>query len=385
MKTVVKLSVNAGRKFQSAQTGFIHFQDLIPLYENLCFVLALFRSHIGEQVLEGRALLQKLFHFEVNGHFPIHLHEYPECRDQMLSRRMRPLFYWLYKDFATLLGESLREKVRAFLDKTEPFPIPSDPRTPEEWAQYLVAVQMREGEAQVPYLEKACAKWHPELSAFCGHQPHQRAEPAATLFDLFMGELYGTFSRRALEPGIHHLRASLVQPFAWQPPACAFPQPIYIEEKGVFIAWGSKEHLHTFVSFQEFEREGEQLTLTLPEIIPAENESEECVFYCNFHAEHTLLVNGKRATVFQVGDLIEILSKGLRIELSFQGERHATNGVFCGLIAKTNRPHQPKIAQFEANDWKIALRTVRRAPKAKIYCKLGLFSASPIACMPLST
>lgn len=374
MKTVVALALAAGRKHQSSQTGYLHFQDLIPLYENLCFVLALFRSHLSDQVLEGKALLEKIFHFECDGHFPVHLHEFPVCRDPYLSQKIQPIFFWLQRDFGPLLGAYLREKVSHFLERTPLLVLSHEPVSPEEWAQSLMVAQMK-GDRDT--ISRAIQRWHPLLQAFMGQQTHGGAEPAVTLLDLFMGELYGEFSKRALQPHLSHLRGALVQPFSFIPNR---PEPapyIYSEEQGLFIGWGSRECLHTCVTFQEFMKEGEEYVLRLPPQVPQENDNEEVVFYCNAHPEHRIFVNGKKATSFQLGDTVQIISRDLTLEFSFEAE-----GLFSGFIARALRPRQPKINQFVAYDWKIGLRTLRRNPQCAVVCKLRLSAASPMILRP---
>ena len=56
-------ALREARARQSSQTGFVHREDVIPTYENLCFALSLFRTHIGEQVEEGKDILKRLFGF----------------------------------------------------------------------------------------------------------------------------------------------------------------------------------------------------------------------------------------------------------------------------------------------------------------------------------
>lgn len=373
MKTVVTLALAAGRKYQSKETGYIHFQDVIPIYENFCFILALFRSHMSDSVLEGKALLEKLFHFEVAGQFPVNLHEYPQCRDPSLNHKIHPIFFWLYKDFGSLLGPHLREKVLAFLDHISLKEF-KEPYTPDDWAQNLILAQMTQ---DVDLAHQAARMWHPELRTFIGHQAHSGAEPAVTLYDLFMGEMYGEFSKRALRPHLCHLRGALVQPFDFVPEKRTLSPYIQIEKNGIFIGWGSSECLHTFVSYQEFVKEGEEYLVKLPVEVPPENENEEVVFYCNAHEENFLLVNGKKATSFQLNDVIQMHSKGMTLELSFEAE-----GLFTGFIAKAIRPRQPKINQFVAFDWKFGLRTLRRHSHCLVVCKLRLSSASPMMLSP---
>ena len=98
-RRMVELALHSGRKRQSKQTGFVHYcyesstsdpHDTIPLVENFCFALALFRSRLVESVQEGKRLLEKLLAFEIGGNFPLYLHEYPHCKDIYLSIHLFP-------------------------------------------------------------------------------------------------------------------------------------------------------------------------------------------------------------------------------------------------------------------------------------------------------
>ncbi len=189
----------------------------------------------------------------------------------------------------------------------------------------------------------------------------EKREPALTLYDFFMGQLYGELPKRALEDHPIHLQASLVHPFSVELPS-SFPSP-YNLEQGLFLAWGGREHLHSLFSLSKFDvqREGEAFlcTLTLPETFPQEGPSSvETSLFCNLHEETTVLVNGVRATTFALGDRVSILSQGTKIELTFSGE-----GIFFGHLSRANRPNQLSNKgdkRFDAYDWQIALRTIRR-------------------------
>ena len=104
-RQMVDLAVSAGRKFQSAQTGYVHFcfhksdeliNDTIPLYENFLFALALLRFRTSDSMNEGKKILEQLLSFQVDGNFPIYLHEYPRCYDRFQSMSILPVFYWLF-------------------------------------------------------------------------------------------------------------------------------------------------------------------------------------------------------------------------------------------------------------------------------------------------
>ena len=116
----IDMAIAYGRKKLSSQTGFVHHcyeadekqYDTIPLFENFCYALALFRSRLSEDIAEAKAILERLLAFEVNGSFPVYLHEYPHCRNRALSLEILPVFVHIERLFRSILGESLREKLQ---------------------------------------------------------------------------------------------------------------------------------------------------------------------------------------------------------------------------------------------------------------------------------
>ena len=361
----VNLALSAARKRQSLETGFVHHsyenpnsRDTIPLFENFCLVLSLFKTRMADHILEGKAILTKLLSFQVEGHFPIYLHEYPLCRDLKLGGRLYPIIFWLLKDFSQVLGDSLREKLEHTLSLLSK-PSSKDPSSPEEWAEFLILAQI-EGAS----LEPAFQKWHPTLCTFLGPQRQEGFEPAITLYDLFMGELSGTFSKRALQDHPTHLRASLIQSGSFEfnktlPNICKLPLPLT-------ILWGNQEKLHTLIL--DTKHTLQDNTLYLEESL-VEDEIE-LAFFLSAHPENTILVNGQKSSTFQLGDTLEIFSQNRQFTLkltTISGE-----GRFFGHIFKANRPGQlyAKKDVFEGYDWKISLRTLKRTGSCQIEIKL---------------
>src|ERR1700737_1946760 len=107
IRQLTELAVNAGRSFQSSQTGFVHHyyhaendQDAhaIPLLENFLFALALLRTKTAENMTEAKTMIDRLLWFqspceESKGNFPIYLHDYPLCRDWWLGIHLLPVFF----------------------------------------------------------------------------------------------------------------------------------------------------------------------------------------------------------------------------------------------------------------------------------------------------
>lgn len=362
--TNIELALQAGRRRQSPQTGLIHLcyedkerHDTIPLYENFCFALALLRSKTAEHILEAKGLLEKLFAFQVENNFPVYLHEYPVCRDSYMGRKIFPALHWMRKEFGAVLGEALREKVDDLLARMDRPAAAERCKSPEEWAEFLLAAQM-EGSTE----QEALSFWDSSLMAYKGRQRQEGYEPATTLLDLFMAEGHGVWPKRILRDHPVHIRGALVRP--WIAPEgkressiLALPEVLY---------WGGKELLHSLY----VEGEHENLCFTLPEGEAVEQ--NEIAWYCNASPGNQIFINGQKATTFQTGDEITVFSS-VTVKIKFilvEGR-----GRFFGHLLKGNRPGQLQRkgeSRFEAYDWKIALRTIERREKCIIKCLVDI-------------
>lgn len=356
----VELALKAGRRRQSEVTRFVHHcsehpeksSETIPTYENFCFALALFRSRIAENVLEAKALLEKLLAFQVNAEFPVYLHEYPLCRYAGLKSKLYPVIFFILRDFHSVLGEKLREELQAIQSNLQEI---SSPESPDDWAEYLI-------QAQITGQDKTCAlkHWDSGCLSFIGSQRQERGEPALTLYDLFLCEWQGKYSARALQDHPVHLRASLIYPAEFTPtsiPAQSLQRQF----------WGSGSPTHSLLINTQGvlteEKDGFRVVLQEKE---AQEEMEIACFY-NLHPDTTVTINHQKATSFQLGDKIQIISKGRQIELSFSiisGE-----GQFWGHLYRANRPGQLSCKgddKHEAFDGVIGLRTIKRGPQSSI-------------------
>ncbi len=409
----VELNLAAAKKRKSSQTGFIHYcyaslpedrQDTIPLYENFCYVLALFRSRLSEHVLEGKALLEKLIAFEVGGNFPIYIHDYPECKDRSLSLHLLPALHWMLHDFSPVLGESLSVQLQELISRilfhaqrihgerplsnaawvkwkayAEPEALESFTFTSAEgWADYLIALQMAEskGKSIEEDLNRVRLQWNPHLHVFLGPQAQEKTEPKLTLFDLFFGHDRHSYAERSLSDHPVHLLASLVHsmtPSVSDQSARAIAQLTTDDPRqGYALFWGDREMTHSIVCDHrnsamqaQLSENGAVLNLTLPEgWEPSEQPELPLALFCNLDDAHAIAINDQKATAFQLGDLITVTSGEHRIQIRFtcaEGE-----GVFFGHLLRANRPTQQSCQgalRFEAYDWQISIRTIRRTSR----------------------
>lgn len=412
-RKMVDLNIAAARKMQSPQTGYVHLNyeshdrhDTIPLLENFCFALALFRSRISESVLEGKTLLENLLVFEVEGNFPVYLHEYPQCKDRDFALSLLPVFHPLIADFRTALGEPLSIRLEMLIGrilshgykmhaqrplcKSSEFRLksyfsgvsPSSwiPNSAEEWAEALISCQMTN---ESGLLEEALAKWHPQLCTYIGPQHQDRGEPKVTLFDLLMGHYHGLYSSRALQDHRVHLLASLIQPFEGKAPAACMQVPCHAiatdPAQPYAIYWGTAEKLNSFYLDPKQAQcaivkneNAVEVTIALPKKqISDSQDTVELSFFMNLNAAQEILIQGAKATTFQPGDRIDLLSADLRLSLEILPEKG--EGTFFGHILRANRPNQKgKNLKYETYDWQIALRTIRRSEECTLKIVLKL-------------
>jgi hypothetical protein len=359
-KQLVDLALSAGEKFLSPQTGLIHYcyedersKETIPLFENLCYCLALFRTHTLDHVLSAKERLKHLLAFQYEeGRFPVYLHQYPNI---VGSYRTAYPLYLIDKHFAKVIEEPLRSQIRKELK----LPLPPQTITSSKEAGLVALHRSALGQN----LDPLKVLWDPILDLYCGPLGAERArqgEIETTLFDLFMGS-----SPRILKPHPIHLHASLV--FYGEEEGdkveIGAPEPL---GKGYHLfryAWAEGDHLHTLVC-QDKEIKKEGMTFIYQEKIPDEKHFNELTFYTDRSPEKTILINGEKGTIFSLGDRVTIHTPSKTVTLTFhlaEGE-----GDFLGQLSFGNRPAQIETRDFVAYDWKITLRTLRRLSTVKI-------------------
>ncbi len=420
-RRLIDIGLAAARRRISPQTGWVHFcyetadarHDTIPLLENFCLVLALFRSRLSEDVLQGRELLQKLFAFEVSGHFPVYLHEYPHIRDRGLAIDILMVLLHLKREFFNVLGENLevklitliariieqaereehgsygrRAKLQAAQGKFRLVPnrkIHSSAQLADE----LIALQVQGGYSSDDLLAIS-RYWHSGLKMYRGPLARELQEgtrPQPNLFNFFMGQLFGGYPSQVLEGHPIHMRAALVYPFHVPAPDCDADPYLWLtdqESNAVHLFWDSGDKTHSLViqgvaqgaiSWQALGDSLFAIDCILSEEAPSSSEEKsEVNCFFDYHPDHAIRIEGKRANAFYLKQPLTIQSSSLAIEMEFsilEGE-----GKFFGHLLRGNRPRQignRGEKRFTAFDWQIALRTVSRqaACTLRILCKLA--------------
>lgn len=112
----IDFALNWARSKQSSLTKYIHWNDLgnprdtIPVFENLCFALTLFRTKKKEHIFEAKELIGKILSFQTDsGSLPIFLHQYPVCYDAFINVKLLFCLIPIAREFARVLDS-------AFLD-----------------------------------------------------------------------------------------------------------------------------------------------------------------------------------------------------------------------------------------------------------------------------
>lgn len=293
------LALARGRTSWCQETGFVQTGPRISVYENFCFARALLQSKEVDSILQGRALIQRLEAFRTEEGFPSYLHEYPHVRDKTLLMRI------------------------AHLENPPPL---------------------------------APISWNPCLGLPSG--PLDQAlqdgyEPEMTLSDFFMAAAYSVFPKRLEKSHPVHLELPLIQTFpALQ--AEGIPWQIQRGQGGHFrMAWGDLSRVHTLVSH------GSGVTLAWEDsslLIRFLEGTASFALYWDYTPDSSCFVNGKRATLFYLGDRLTLQWPQGASEWSF--EPVEGEGRILGHLSRGNRPGNRAVSPegvYPAYDWKLSL------------------------------
>jgi hypothetical protein len=226
-------------------------------------------------------------------------------------------------------------------------------------------------------------QWHPTLHTALAIQEQEKTEPRCTLFDLFMSDYHRNYPQRLLNDHPVHLRASLVHTLSTPLPSSdsAIPQQILSSHprQPYALYWGSSTHLHSLTC--EIKNNPCQIELLsqgalFTYVLLAGEEESEIAFFCNLHPEHSLLISGRKATSFGLQERVEIHSGSYVFVLNFSLEEG--EGVFFGHLSRGNRPLQIAAhgdRRYDAYDWQITLRSIRRAKLCVLKAHLCICSS----------
>ncbi|MBS0626486.1 MAG: hypothetical protein JSS32_10600 [Verrucomicrobia bacterium] len=389
----IDLCLAACRKRQSPRTGFVHLfwggeetSDTIPIYENFCFALALYRQKTVEAALEGKDLLERLFPFQTaDGCFPVYLHEYPRCRDWMQGLKIAPLLIQLLRRFSPILQPELKQKISSALEKiltfcrdkanSGPWPLrhrmckeggsvpKPDKCAAADWTEWLISAQLGQDPISIDKI------FHSGLQLFIGApEAQERFEPKPNPIEWLFAEQEEAFSERLLRD--HPLQIHLAALWPLETPVCKAEgdQAILQTADELRIFWPG-EQLHSLVLPKLKGKVAIQDQFTITVDLPEEadqsrNDLFEAALFCDFSSEIDLSIDGRKGTTFYLGDTVEISSPQGRFSIRF--ELVSGSGDFRGHLSRGNRPNQIAVKNHEAYDWQIGLRTLRRSPNAQI-------------------
>lgn len=355
----VDLAVLAGQKRLSPRTGFIHLYpneditDTIPLYENFCYVLALFRTKLAENIHQAIELLNKLLPFQAqNGNFPIFLHEYPKCFDPHQRLKIGAILFYILRLFPNVFGALKEPLEKAF--STAMGDLPEKPfwqnryfalkglplskvdlsaLSATDLTEEIITRQLAgQNHFEIPY--------DPDLQLLTLPLPQERGEPRPHPIEWTLAE--GHYSARHLRDHPHQLLCAPLFPFQYTQIKTSTP--------GVRFFWQGST-LHSF--------EGKGLVFDLePNADVQRNDPFEVAFFCDRSPETEIFVEGKKGTLFRLNEEITVQTPEKTLQLRFILKEGS--GDFLGHIFPANRPSQ--IAKgYEAYDWQIALRCLRRS------------------------
>jgi hypothetical protein len=363
----IDLAVAAGHKRQSPRSGFVHLfanddsTDTIPIYENFCYAFALFRQKTAESVTMGKEIIHRLLAFQsLEGNFPIYLHDFPRCYDPQMNLKVAPILIYLLRLFPGVLGElkpmienALKKAISKSSEKTSwenryracvglpLLSVDTKEFSPPEWTEWIITAQLAgQTHFTIPYDPVfQILKFSPCFDV------QERGEPRPHPLEWILAE--GQYSPRLLRDHSHQLWCAPIFPFTYS--------SVDLPESSFRKFW-SGSTLHSLV--------GKGLVFDLPDSVEmGRGDLFEAALFCDISDETIIRIEGQKATTFKLGDRITVQTPQLSINFKF--ELTSGSGDFCGHIFRSNRPSQI-CKGYEAYDWQIGLRTLRRSPSAQI-------------------
>jgi hypothetical protein len=377
------------RSCQSARTGFVHLfdnipgGDVIPLYENFSFAAALFREKTVEGVLEGKGLLERLFAFQTReGNFPLFLHDYPRAWSSTQPLRIAPILIFLLREFKEVLAEDFQEKVRVVLACMIAFASHQsyDPLWERRYQALLGCA------SDLPRKISSSHELSQELitAQLLGHSDSFARELIHPIFNVYVGPFLQE-TQQGREPKAASLELAteslpLPQSFhhdGWEMRQSDTDALTYSSHLGLRWIWKGSGMLHSLVLHSPGEiretEDGILVMFDLPELLEMpRSDLFEMAFFCNLSPETEMWVEGKKATLFSLGQSVSIQTPEKEIRFCF--ELVEGEGQFLGHLYRGNRPGQ---TLKEAYDWKISLRTIARTKPVRVRLLLQELALQP--------
>lgn len=396
------LAIACGRKRKSPKTGMVHYYhkapfshaDAIPVFENLCFILALFRTREAYPIQEAKDLLIRILSYQTeNGGFPRYLHEYPASSNPKKNLKLLLPLRWIESEFQSILEPSLKARIKDTIIKLNAYLFTENTFSGLDELAFktmnasAVDIPFWEGRLfdlkantlgklliyRPEFREKVEGLYSPDLKTYIGPYASQNGTaPELSLLDLiFMNEEL-SFLKRYPEDHALFLQGALVPHF---PISSKEEKDLIIARDPYFrMVWGEADRVHSIACDQDHDLFHQKKEIYLHYHLKEEENEEafELSFYLSRMENAQVWVEKDKATTFQLGDILTLESRGKTFEMQFlliEGK-----GEFHGHISFANRPNQVRRSVFEAHDWKIGLRTVRRKETCKLLVKIRLES-----------
>ncbi|MBA3958498.1 MAG: hypothetical protein H0X51_08945 [Parachlamydiaceae bacterium] len=387
-------------EYPQGRDRFIGAHLLPPLY----WILKSFHTVLGSELRQRlEAAVSRLLVYVLNMHAE---HPAPYYLAIRIAASAKAFGDFFKDSFLQEQGTTLLEK----LQQQNAFDVWC---SPGHIADLLVALQMiypNLSNSPWQHFWKHLQKtWHSPTMSYAGPALREYQCGAAlqtTLYDLFMGYYGGTLSPRALQESPVHLHAALIRPSTDQLTANTLPYQSQGEVRGLrwvmqqtpTHAWNVIErqgivnpatengvHLlrmtwglaNTFVCqggtskvvSHHVHAEGIDLVFEFSDAAPSEEREKdrEIAFYFNTQPNVRFLVNSIPATTFKLNEPVQVHADGLALQISCTLE--SGEGTFLGHFMRGNRPSQLALKgekRFQAYDWQVILRTLRRDEQCRI-------------------
>lgn len=264
---------------------------------------------------------------------------------------------------------------------------------PDRIAHMLVGLQMVYSDlSNSPwraFWEYIGTTWSSQIGAYVGAPLkifQDGYEPQVTPYDLYMSYFSGVVPKRLFKETPVHLHGALIQPHEAKLSSDEAKSVVKLLKeaqpanpgrgKGYIpwrLVWGTPDRVHTLEcqggNIETIIEDKEGLLMELGPLPDPDDRkrNRELVFYLDNHPEAKVLVNGRPATVFYPGD--QLIIKSGDLEVGMKVHLYEGAGEFVGHLSHGNRPSQLRTkgeGRFDAYDWQIALRTVRRQEPCKL-------------------
>lgn len=422
----MKKAIDYGKSRQSSTTQLIHLShqnlsswETIPIFENLCFVIALFRTHIVANTLEGRELLEKILAFQIAsgkhaGLFPRYIHEYPRVDRKGYLISILLALYLIEHQHAQILHTELQQIMKSAMDRLmqalqeqtwmdsisfllramqEEVPnreslLSLRPRSIRECIYLLHLTQilfLQKRPEATEMFHHLTSYWSKEMNAYIGPLEKEwvaRAEEPISLFHYFMRKITDTEPK--ISPGLVHLHASLLYPLEEMP---TFTQTLpelhpnwKINQSGNLL-WQicttlPEQVCRGFHLFRILWKDGVVHSMVCQQLLQMNYEiidGVESIITLEELPEHgveihfrktkdtTIYSEGKRATCFSAGKWIIIDTGSKKLGLQFASPDTIPS------IATLSMHHRPAELQPDRTnvDWRLSIRVLSNDSKQR--------------------